>query len=114
MQRPDSSLFVMSATRGLAVNGHDFSFSRGGHGLDPSNEAFLKRGWFERRKDSRESVMRWNAVFQFQKGFEPGFFPDSELFHLGEVFSSTNRCQDGNRNDVNQRVFLATVDSWLR
>src|SRR5215207_7727515 len=114
MQRPDSGSFVVRAPRCLAVNGHHFPFASGGHGLDPANEAFLERRWFEDSKDARKSVMRWNAVLQFQKRLEPFFFTSSELFHLREVFGSANRGQNRNRNDVKQRMFLAPINSRLR
>src|SRR5262249_45203910 len=99
MQRTNTGPFVMKTTPCLSVNCNDFSFGRCGYGLYPSNEAFLKRGWFEGGKDSGKGVVRWDAVFQFQKGFEPFFFTFPELFHLCEVFGSANRGKDRNRND---------------
>ena len=72
------------------------------------------RGRFDTRKDSRKGVMRRNAVFQFQKGVEPILFGFPEGFHLREVSGVTNCGENRNRNDINQHMIFAAIDSRVR
>lgn len=74
MQWASGRAFVVPPARRLTVNLDDFVFGQSPDGLNPTDEAFLKRRGVDPRKDSGKGVMRRNAVFQLQKSFEPILF----------------------------------------
>jgi len=101
---------IQGAAQGFAIHCDDFSRDRFAQALGPPQETVEKMLRIQRRKDSVERVVRRDAVWQFQKCFEPIVLGVSELFHVVEALAAADKRTDADDKNVEQFVALGAIN----
>lgn len=116
VQRGLRGASIMRAARRLAVDRHDLCRGIGlqgqrGHPLRPLRQAGRERVPIQTSEDAVEGVVRGDAVGKREEGAQPWLARAAELGDLGEGVRSAELGQDGNGEEVGERVMLRAINA---
>src|SRR5512133_645723 len=97
----------------LAVNGDHLPR---GDCLDhsyPSNKTILKVLRIKCCKNTSKSIMRWNAIWQFQKRFQPDILLMTKHLDFCPSLYSAHNGTYRYCNNIDQLVLFGTIDAWI-
>ncbi|MDB6122692.1 MAG: hypothetical protein JWQ71_1685 [Pedosphaera sp.] len=98
----------------FAVQRDNFLRHRLAHALRPTQKTIQKMRGVQSREDAVESVMRGNAIAQFEEGLKPSVLGLAKIIHVVERLSRAQQRADGNHEDVHQVMVFIAVDPRVR
>src|SRR5439155_3700494 len=119
MQRAQTLLAIVAASRALAIDGKNGLVHAAGLGrlvsqrLQPTHKATLKYVRLEQAQHPPKNVFAWNSVGQIQDLQEELRFEFSPLGNRRRPARSRQHRQQRNDHDADERVFLIDGRAWI-
>ena len=98
----------------FAIDSDDLSSCELINGLDPVKKAEPELIRIDASKDPAESIVRRDAVREFEEGFKPGILGFAKQFELVPAISAADRGADGDGENINELMTFCAVNARIR